>query len=339
MAFSKEFLACGTLHTLDKNRLLIGFGERSWHDKLHLESGPCWYYPDFFLKSQKPYFTHEQWKIVSAQEFRAEPCDQTRLKWKSPFETLFKESFDKLKNLITKGLLSKAVPYLFETADFEMTFARKEAMIAALLAYTKECSLSIYGFWNQQEGILGATPEILFTYEKGWLYSMACAATLPSNSSAQLESKLFKEHDFVAKELKEKLSHLGPLETSKPIWEKFQTLKHLITRFSCKLERFDFGEAVKLLHPTSAVGAYPNSEGSSWLADYEKLLPRGRYGAPVGLAFQDKRSCLVGIRNVQWDQSQMRIGAGCGVVKESLFDEEKQEISAKISAIKGSLNL
>jgi menaquinone-specific isochorismate synthase len=49
--------------------------------------------------------------------------------------------------------------------------------------------------------------------------------------------------------------------------------------------------------------------------------------------------CLVAIRNMQWDENGSRMGAGCGIVKESLPEREWQEVQQKLSSIQIMLGL
>ena len=77
-------------------------------------------------------------------------------------------------------------------------------------------------------------------------------------------------------------------------------------------ERFHFDELVRRLHPTPALGAFPFNEGKKWLEAFEMHTPRQFYGAPVGFHHPGLglSPCFVAIRNVQWNSSGMRIGAG-----------------------------
>ena len=88
----------------------------------------------------------------------------------------------------------------------------------------------------------------------------------------------------------------------------------------------DFKAATTALHPTPALGAFPKEAGFTWLENYNQQMPRGRYGAPVGCLLNNQATCIVAIRNVQWKGSQAKIGAGCGIVKESVLENEWNEI-------------
>lgn len=68
------------------------------------------------------------------------------------------------------------------------------------------------------------------------------------------------------------------------------------------------------------------------------------YGAPFGAAWKDDQGqnqglAVVGIRNVQWLNERILLCAGCGVIAESEFEREWQEVNGKMRAIKGILAL
>jgi menaquinone-specific isochorismate synthase len=93
---------------------------------------------------------------------------------------------------------------------------------------------------------------------------------------------------------------------------------------------------IEKLHPTPALGAFPKKDGRTWLLDYENRgVPRMRLGAPFG-AISSQGFCrtVVAIRNLQWKNSTLWIGAGCGIINQSLVDREWQEILGKIRSVK-----
>ena len=95
---------------------------------------------------------------------------------------------------------------------------------------------------------------------------------------------------------------------------------------------FDFNNYVKKLHPTPALGAFPKKAGAEWLLGYQKKVDRKSYGAPFGYYHppSQKVTCIVAIRQIQWGNRKIRIGAGCGVIAQSSLEKEWQEILLKI---------
>lgn len=337
------FLNEGTLFAKG-DRLLIGYGKRSWHSNPISSSQPIWYFPDFFLEDKTPWFTHKHWECISLHELkqRYQLVSSPPLVWHKPYEFQFKNSFQELQTAFQSGYLTKAVPYLFESCTYRMTPSLLKSMLSSILNYSKNSAFQPYGFWNAKEGMLGATPELLFECNEQTLSSMACAGTLykDQNPDAFLEKKLLKEHQIVITDLQEKLSPYGKIEMGITNWQPFNALRHLVTPLHLQLiKRPNFEQLIKALHPTAALGAYPKVNGKEWLKNYNNLIPRKRFGAPFGCIFQNEAIFRVAIRNVQWDENQLSIGAGVGVIQESSFKEEEKEILAKLNSIKESLSL
>jgi menaquinone-specific isochorismate synthase len=98
-------------------------------------------------------------------------------------------------------------------------------------------------------------------------------------------------------------------------------------------------QVTQLIHPTPALGAYPRVEGMKWLREFDREMPRERFGAPVGYTRKGESTCYVAIRNVQWKDFQLKLGAGCGIVPASQFESEWNEILLKLKSIKNILAL
>lgn len=338
-SFTDKFLSTGTIFETRKNRFLIGYGERHWHEK-ECDSvfSPQWYFPDFFLTLQKPWFTHQYWEEVTKQELLdrlgTEEASQVAT-WKSFGEFYFETAF---RTFISSSNLKKIVPYFFHLTDQPLSL--KNRLLAAL---KKESKLSLYGFWDGQEGLLGATPETLFEFQAdGSIQTEACAGTIVNEETpdATQVKKLEHEHFLVIQDISESLTPFGKVEIKGSKWHPFGALQHLITPINLIPNKpLAFQQVVEKLHPTAAIGAHPKDIGMKWLIDYDRTFSRHRFAAPAGCLFQGQAVCRVGIRNMQWDARQTRIGAGVGVIKSSVLEEEKIELQAKIAAIKVHFNL
>src|SRR5690606_13403272 len=93
----------------------------------------------------------------------------------------FIRHFQHLKCLFSRKVISKAVPYIFETAPYKKSNATLAAQLLSLLRHAGNAPVFAYGFWGKEGGILGGTPELLFQlcYEEGGysLQTVACAGT------------------------------------------------------------------------------------------------------------------------------------------------------------------
>lgn len=337
------FIQSGAIFTTKNNTLTIGWGPLKQKKYTELNPHqPAFYFPDFFLQSTCPWLQFENSSEVSLEELNSilqDPSTPT-FKWNSPNRKLFYSTFDELQSLFAKDQLHKAVPYAFTECNSRFTPDHLAYSLKNAISHlSKYPNCYAYGFWNNGEGILGITPEILFEHTNNHLHTMALAGTSPKNCTSP---KLLREHQIVVEGITQTMQNFGHVEIGKMEILELPTMKHLKTPIQINLKSpFDFEAITHALHPTPALGAYPRETGWSWLHHCNTLINRGRYGAPVGLIdpCRNINKAYVGIRNMQWDQQKMRIGAGCGVIKESRCNEEWQEIKLKMESIHRMLGI
>lgn len=353
MTFSiPDFLESGAIMSLSQDQLLIGWGpaQRMARQEITADK-PAFYFSDFFFKCSLPWLQYSHWTEMSRddlQEKLREVSSSRSLKWTIPDGEQFKQSFDELWHLLQKGDLQKAVPYLFARSSQQMGTNQLQKCLKRGLTSLGQSVGYLYGYWDATKGVLGVTPELLFRHSQ-WqpqtLHTMAVAGTCHSSHSHEALMKSEKErneHQLVVQGICQSLQSLGSIQVGELQLLQLPKLTHLMTPIEAQLAHvFDFEKIVHCLHPTPALGAFPREEGKKWLSNFQMHTPRDYYGAPIGFSYPQKgvSQCCVGIRNVQWDDSGMRIGAGCGVLKQSTFEKEWQEIQLKIQAIRDQLNL
>lgn len=348
--FINEWLRSGTLFTIGSGQLILGWGKRQWLKEPD-NSLPSFYFPDFFLKNSTSWFVQENTLELSVSALLSYlyPLSgpvKKAYSWNNPHKILFHDIFDDLKAKIAAGELDKAVPFIIESVETTMDQIQLIRSLKTILNYVLYNQAYLYGFWDDQEGMLGATPEILFRHEKeGLLETMACAGTKnieEDHNTLLSDPKELYEHELVVKGITESLSPYGRVTVGNLQLLKLSKLVHLVTPLSIYLEAgIPFQEIVQALHPTPALGAFPKRKGRLWLEDYQRHLNRSRFGAPAGFILPDKKqsNCYVSIRNVQWNHQGMQIAAGCGVVADSKCEKEWAEIHLKLNAIKEMLAL
>lgn len=348
-----QWLINGAMISITPGRLLIGWGKcsryasRSDTTKKHL-----FYFPDFFLKNPFPWFEYEYVEEIDIENVQKllnerisfQASSLALSSWKNDQKNLFFETFNEIKHLMSLNELTKAVPFVFETSSTRMTNAQRVVTISNMLKSLRRFPLYIYGFWEDQEGMLGLTPELLFEYHGVELQTMALAGTCRKEDDYDAflsDPKQAHEHQCVVDGIKESLTPFGIVNTGERQLLMLSALNHLMTPI--KLEStspLEFDIIIKALHPTPALGAFPRIRGMQWLESYQEQIDRKRFGAPVGVVSADgSAKCYVAIRNVQWDEEAMMIGAGCGVVSASECDKEWDEINLKLKATKQMLGL
>lgn len=346
----EDFVEEGSLIRLSGDAYLVGWGPRSYYENAFKSERPLFYFPDFFLLEEKPWYQHEYAAVVAGHDLLEAFSGLLGEKkvWINSSHDKFREIFRGLKKSIEEGALQKAVPYVFEIAEGGFSREQIKASLSSLLMLAKEKAVYVYGFWNHTEGMLGASPEILFQYSEGkgrLLETMACAGTMPQGFDVAeflKNPKEAHEHQIVVEGICGGLAKYGKVHIGERQVLQLNRLSHLVTPIHVSMDRkMDFQSVVKALHPTPALGAFPKEVGQSWLKEIDGKIPRGRYGAPVGCVFNEGKDskCLVGIRNVQWNLQETKLGAGCGVVKESQCENEWKEILLKISSIKDMMSL
>lgn len=329
---------------------MIAWGKRTWLENAH-DHLPSFYFPDFFLKDTYPWFTHENYGEISIKQLfdlllTLSVSVSKTIQWHNSHHNFFNAAFGDLQKKFMNGELKKAVLFVAENAETSMVHSRLVNSLKAILKYIQHNPVHVYGFWDEKEGMLGATPETLFRCNThGLLETMACAGTkkISEDQSTLLsDHKELYEHDLVVQGITQSLSPYGKVTAGNLQLLKLPYLMHLVTPLSLELQnQLPFQELVEALHPTPALGTFPKEKGMQWLQEYHQHINRSRFGAPAGyfLPKASQSTCYVAIRNIQWKDARMTIAAGCGVVAESQCGREWAEINLKLNAIKKMLDL
>ncbi|MCM2323032.1 MAG: chorismate-binding protein, partial [Oligoflexia bacterium] len=115
-------------------------------------------------------------------------------------------------------------------------------------------------------------------------------------------------------------------------------------------EAVPFERLARALHPTAALGAFPRPAGWEWLQSRPGARNRKRFGAPFGLLWSPgtpgtagqcelEATCVVAIRNIQWEGERVVLGSGCGLIAESVLEREWDELSLKRESVKRMMGL
>lgn len=333
----------GAILSTGLDTVVIGYGERDWSQSTDNSQDPWFYFPDFFLRERMCWFKHQKHEEILVSDLIDKiSAAETRkpANWQCNGKEHYAKEFANLKNRFKSGLLKKAVPYIFYTIQGQVQI---QNTLAFLLEHALKHPTYLYGFWSNDGGILGGTPELLFTIDESGLLTTAAIAgtTIPEEENRLLtDPKLIEEHALVIEGIMQSLRTFGTVHVGQTEILSLAKLSHAKTPISVQLSHDpEIDAIVNALHPTPALGAYPKDAGSQWLQDYHQLIPRGRYGAPVGVKLRGKFHCYVAIRNMQWDQNELRIGVGGGIVERSNQSEEMDELALKFKATRTMLGI
>jgi menaquinone-specific isochorismate synthase len=258
-----------------------------------------------------------------------------------PSQDHFEESFRVIQGKIQREEIEKAVPIVFSQTEGRPGPADLAHFMMQSLQYGPE--LFPFGFWNHGRGVFGATPEFLFRRQAMVVESMALAGSCPKSEKAERmpllkDPKELREHELVVNDLTTRLKALGWLQQHPTEVIELPNLLHLRTRFELTGCTKPDIEMVRHLHPTAALGVAPRAYGFSWLRELPEQSARGLFGAPMLFRVSpDESICLVAIRSLTWDEQGSRIGAGCGIVRDSQLEREWREALAKIEFTKNLL--
>lgn len=303
------------------------------------------YSPDFFLSDTQPWWNFKNIKIIERFTLDGFVKTPVGLKFENESTTHFETQFSKVQELLNSKQMKKVVLTHFEKTDSSLTQSDKLNFLQNALS-APSC-LFPYALITPEKGIVGTTPEILFRkqLEKNkWIVSsIALAGTTSKIQGKKLleDVKETLEHEIVVDEIMRALGIYGIPQKSKTYEYELPTLVHLRTdlEVECDAEPL-FSDLISRLHPTPALGGSPRIESLELLKQFDKTVPRNRFGSPFGIHFPNGESlALVAIRNIQWSPLQAFIGAGCGIVQGSKVAQEWNEIKIKQSSVKQQLGI
>jgi isochorismate synthase EntC len=353
----------GDFDTFHNDRILVGWGAWREAEQPDGQADTCSLYaPDFYLSGlRKPWRYTPSWDLVDRNQFARTVLTAVGVnvngkdqgfQWVEPARVQFDESFRSIRDgMESRGLL-KGVPVVFATARGKLDSERKQRILESI--FSRHSKPFAYGFWQSgslEEGMIGVTPEVLFTQNSPLtLETMALAGTRAKQNAYEPRELLLhdpkerKEHQFVVDDLSEVLSGIGKVAVGSTGLVELPTLFHLKTRIEAELgKEFTFEEIVHFLHPTPALGLAPRALGFSEMLNWDDPAARWRFGAPFGVSYregaEEKRHCVVAIRNIQWQDEELRLGSGCGIVAESNPDREWQELELKRNLVKRMLGV
>ena len=316
------------------------------------------YHPDFFLYKKKPFIRPAKCVVADKASFESflfetadgesEDSSQTEFAGRAGFFKTskppsfieYQELFFQARQAFRKGYLSKLVPCLHEEVS------RPSSVLSLLQNLFKKTHLLphgfFYGFWSGRSGILGFTPELLFSHKGQEFETQAVAGTgLQPGPSLWRDKKELKEHDLVVKGIYESLK-------GRAVWREihreempFPPLKHLRSKMKGRfLEGDIFVALCQALHPTPALAGRPQDKALEWLKARPSQKSRAFFGAPFGFFHSEKKGfCVIALRALEWDGQAGRIGSGAGLIAESRFQKEWGELRVKREQAKSFFRL
>ncbi len=314
-----------------KGHYVLGHGPFVEHAECPTE-GVAFYVNDFGLNSTTP------WKVPARvsylDDFTALADGSVDCEWESMELGGFAEVFAEVNASILRGEIQKAVPVVAELG--KMVKGDPKDLI---FQEQPDLLLNAYAWSVGDKGFCGLTPEVLFSYEKGRLRTMALAGTasLEEKEVFSVDQKEIREHEFVAQTLISKLGEIGMVKPEARSIMELRSLVHFHTAIYVGLYDAESLESlIRHLHPTPALGSLPRTQKS--LSDLYEWRQRlgcpSHFGAPMGVYDKGEFHSVVCIRGIHWDADELRLPAGCGVIEASRLTNEWRELQLKRASVK-----
>lgn len=221
---------------------------------------------------------------------------------------------------ITKAILSRVKKYSTDLTP-ELAFHRLAQEYPEAFVYFFKSE--ILGTW------IGASPEVLCSYDQGIFTTMSLAGTLAKASEKSWTQKEKEEQAAVTSFILDKLKKHGDQILVSDLHDvEAGAVRHLRTNLKCKVRPEKIGELVKELHPTPAVSGLPRELALELIKKHENH-DRELYTGFLGLKGQD-RSCLyVNLRCAKWFENNYYLFVGGGLTQASVIEDEWEETENK----------
>ncbi|WP_186646135.1 chorismate-binding protein [Fluviispira vulneris] len=349
-----QFLNCGFfIGDLNEDKIWLMSSSIRQEKYLENNSFPFFYLNNFFSNKKNPFYKGLNFQEMNISDFQniieKESSKKPDIKWDQANKDFYLKQYSELKKELSLKVLKKGVPYTFQEGSCKLNNENKLYLIKNILKNRKQNSSYIYGFWKDDEGFIGTTPELLFIQKNNNIQTIALAGTVPNEKNVDKnkfinDPKMRNEHVYVIEGMKQTLEKFGEFSIGKTHLLELPKLIHLKTDINIKISEnidFDYESFLKELHPTAALGILPKNSKSSWLKSFESTkINRGYFAAPFGVVLNKNNSIFIStIRGMQWQNKKLKISAGGGVIQESIFADEWIEILSKINSIKDNLGL
>ena len=270
------------------------------------------------------------------------------LSWSGSNGDVWQERVARAIEKIKGGKLEKVVLARFTTATSDSTISARP-----ILNYLSSEYPSTWIYSN--DGLIGATPELLVRLSKSLITSRILAGTIRKTGDDERDlalagslarsSKDLEEHEYAVRSVADALA---PFCSSMNVPESpfvlhLSNVMHLATDVTGVLSDnsspSDIFELVARLHPSAAVCGTPTEVAKRTIDEIEGIS-RGRYAGPVGW-IDAKGDGELGIAlrcgQISHDKKSIRIYAGCGIVAGSDPEREYVESQAKLLPLRSAL--
>jgi anthranilate synthase component 1 len=197
--------------------------------------------------------------------------------------------------------------------------------------------------------IIGSSPEVLVRESAGNLELRPIAGTRPRGKDKAEDESLRQDLFADQKERAEhimlvdlgrndlgRVSEYGSVETDElMVLEKYSHVMHIVSNVKGRMrEKTTPFDVVRACFPAGTVSGAPKIRAMEIIEDLEPVR-RGLYAGAIGyFSFANAMDMCIGIRTIVVKDDRAYIGAGAGIVADSVPEIEFQETLSKANALK-----
>jgi isochorismate synthase EntC len=271
-----------------------------------------------------------------------------KIAWQNVDALAFKQQFDWSQIQFREKNLQKTVPIISQACSTKFSLSHLHWVLQHFLS--EQHFGWAYGFWDEGQGYLGQSPEKIASWQADSkvFKTTALAGTLKNSPEAidaiLRDRKIQEEHRFVVDDIQQKLSSELPRQNVQKSKTEILQLKHVVhlkTDFECQpVARHQVFKLIECLHPTAALGLYPNNKDamkifSQFLLQDQRL----NFAAPFTVFDQNSLISVAAIRNFHFSEEQINLFSGCGVTEKSIYEDELSELELKRESVKKMMGL
>jgi menaquinone-specific isochorismate synthase len=262
--------------------------------------------------------------------------------WSQPSQDRFKMIFRRIRRSIRLKRFLKMVPVISQHGTL---IKGNLLQLVQRLLQDNQAHWS-YAWLSSNLNFAGNSPELLCHVTPHSLNTMALAGTAKPQyqKDFSFDVKEIQEHQFVVDHIRQQLSIFGEVKCNERKILQLNSLTHFCTPIELSLDENHQNLSnswITTLHPTPALGCLPrNEEWLQRLMDYrESMKIPKHFGAPFGVYAQGDIQLALTIRGCFWQDRNVHLPTGCGIVAASAFDHEWRELHMKCESVMRYFNL
>jgi anthranilate synthase component 1 len=260
----------------------------------------------------------------------------------------YSKCIEKIKDYIIEGDVMQVVFAQERSADFDLP---PFELYKSLRKLNPSPYMFFLDFGDYQ--LVGSSPEILVRLEHGDITVRPIAGTKPRGQNEKEDQDLEDELRNDPKELAEHLmlidlgrndigrvSEIGSVNTNeKMIIEKYSHVMHLVSNVVGKVrENISPIDALKATFPAGTLSGAPKVRAMEIIDELE-VSRRRIYGGAVGyISWSGNMDTAIVIRSAVIKDNKIYVGAGGGIVADSVAEKEWEEVNNKSMAIVKAIN-